>query len=160
MTFNFSKLFKLAHQIAKANRANFASYRDAFAASLKAAWKEARKPAILRPAEMKFTGAGKNVRRGLYASIYNFLAKETFFGDGNRGREALQTLGFIAEARAHGAQLEKGWNALLDAAEEKATRFVETYGEAAEKYTAQLRSEARRDSWRRPNCSFAGNIYA
>lgn len=40
MTFNFSKLFKLAHQIAKANRANFASYREAFAASLKAAWKE------------------------------------------------------------------------------------------------------------------------
>lgn len=43
MTFNFSKLFKLAHQIAKANRANFASYRDAFAASLKVAWQEARK---------------------------------------------------------------------------------------------------------------------
>lgn len=38
MTINFSKLFKLAHSIAKANRVNFASYRDAFSAALKRAW--------------------------------------------------------------------------------------------------------------------------
>lgn len=160
MTFNFSKLFKLAHQIAKANRANFASYRDAFAASLKAAWKEARKPSILRPNDMKFVGAGKKNRKCLYSCIYEFLNATCFFGAGDRGLRAKDTLAFIGKARAYGAQLESGWDALLDAAEEKATRFAETYGRAAEKYTAQLRSEARRDSWRRPSCSFAGNMYA
>lgn len=40
-----SELFAAAHQIARDNRANFASYREAFSAALKAAWKEARKPA-------------------------------------------------------------------------------------------------------------------
>lgn len=157
---NNSQLFTAAHQIAKANRASFASYREAFSAALKEAWKQCRKPSIVRPAEMTFTGAGKKARRSLYSSIYNFLAKETFFCAGNRGREAQQTLGFIAEARAYGDQLEEGWAVLLDAAEEKASRFVAKYGEAAKKYEAELRSEARRDSWRRPACSFAGNIYA
>lgn len=33
-----SQLFKLAHQIAKANRAAFATYRDAFSAALRRAW--------------------------------------------------------------------------------------------------------------------------
>lgn len=42
MTFNFSKLFKTAHQIAKAIRENFASYRAAFSAALKTAWDELR----------------------------------------------------------------------------------------------------------------------
>lgn len=155
-----SQLFTIAHQIAKANRSSFASYREAFSAALKEAWKQCRKPSIVRPAEMTFFGAGKKARRSLYSCIYNFLAKETFFGAGNRGCEAQQTLGFIAEARAYGDQLEEGWAALLDAAEEKASRFAAKYGEAAKKYEAELRSEARRDSWRRPACSFAGNIYA
>ena len=40
-----SELFAAAHQIARDNRASFSSYREAFSAALKAAWKEARKPA-------------------------------------------------------------------------------------------------------------------
>ena len=155
-----AKLFTYAHKLAKASRQSFASYREAFSAALKEAWKQYRKPSIVRPAEMTFTGAGKKDRRSLYSCIYSFLAKETFFGEGNRGCEAQKTLGFIAEARAYGDQLEEGWTALLDAAEEKASRFAAKYGEAAKKHEAELRSEARRDSWRRPACSFAGNIYA
>lgn len=40
-----SELFAAAHQIARDNRASFSSYREAFSAALKTAWKEARKPA-------------------------------------------------------------------------------------------------------------------
>lgn len=40
-----SELFAAAHQIAKQNRDQFASYREAFSAALNAAWKEARKGA-------------------------------------------------------------------------------------------------------------------
>ena len=38
MSTNFSTLFKTAHQIAKQNRASFASYREAFRAALITAW--------------------------------------------------------------------------------------------------------------------------
>ena len=59
---NFRTLFKTAHEIAKANRNNFACYRDAFSAALKLAWQmelagmrkaeDAKKAAIKEAAKM------------------------------------------------------------------------------------------------------------
>lgn len=42
MSFNFSNLFKAAHKLARATRAYFATYREAFATALKAAWNDLR----------------------------------------------------------------------------------------------------------------------
>lgn len=66
---NNQKLFATAHRIAKATRANFASYRKAFSIALAKCWEEARR---LNKLVAEAFAAAAN--KGAIAQIKNFAA--------------------------------------------------------------------------------------
>ena len=119
---------------------------------------------------MKIVGYVAKHRRQDYLWFFRYLQEETngnAYKIHNNAETIMDRVRFLkgeknseeSKKAAKACDQEEGWTAILNAVEGKAKKEMEQTKEEATIYSKKLRSESRRESWRKPACSFAGNVY-